>query len=83
MLWPSENKEKHEKKVKEGKALLLDKAERSKIKLINNIDEFAVFKAWLLSFPARMINSYHWNSTLQRVQLIRVRALNDLDLYNV
>jgi hypothetical protein len=82
LLWPSENKEKQGKQVKEEKVALLFKVERGRIERINNIDEFAVFRAWLLSFPANMVKSYDWNDTLQRVQMIRGRALSDLDLYN-
>ena len=38
--------------------------------------------AWLLSFPASVINSYDWNDTLSKVHLLRQQARNDLDLFN-
>lgn len=82
LVWPTEEKEKQGKQVKEEKETLLDHKERGNIERINNINEFAVFRAWLLFFPANMIKSYDWNENLHRVQMIRGRALFDLDLYH-
>lgn len=38
--------------------------------------------AWLLSFPAAIINSYEWNDTLSKVHKLRQQARSDLDLFN-
>lgn len=38
--------------------------------------------AWLLSFPAAIINSYEWNDTLSKVHTLRQQARSDLDLFN-
>ena len=82
LLWPIQHKQKQGKQLKEENVALLDRKERATIQKINDINEFAVFRTWLLSFLANMIKSYDWNDNLHRVQLIRGRALNDLDLYN-
>lgn len=48
---------------------------------INDYSESKLFWAWLLSFPASVINRYDWNNTLRRVSVIQKRAAQDLDLY--
>lgn len=38
--------------------------------------------AWLLSFPASIINSYDWYDTLSKVHILQQQARSDLDLFN-